>query len=118
MPHRVVHSHPPAAPEADAPRVREAELGLLKDVFAALPAGVTVLDEHGQFVLMNDAAATQLRATDASGGLRGRRETGLELLHSDRALITEEAIGEGASRQVWLTAHRPALIGDRKLLIS
>jgi len=118
MQSRVVNSQPTAAPDADVPRTRESELGLLKDVLAALPAGVTVLDEHGRFILMNDAAATQLRPTDATGGLRSRRETGLELLRNDRALVTEEAIGEGASRQVWLTAHRPALIGDRKLLIS
>jgi c-di-GMP phosphodiesterase Gmr len=118
MQHRVAHSQPTVAPEADAPRTCEAELGFLKGVFAALPAGVTVLDEHGQFILINDAAATQLRATDAAGGLQGRRATGLELVHCDRALTTEEAIGEGPSCQVWLTAHRPVLIGDRKLLIS
>jgi c-di-GMP phosphodiesterase Gmr len=118
MQHRLVHSQPTAAPEADAPRTCEAELGLLKQVFAALPAGVTVLDEHGRFILMNDAAARQLRANDTAGGLQGRRETALELLRSDRAAVAEEAIGEGISRQVWLTSHRPASIGDRKLLIS
>src|SRR5271169_5478658 len=105
MQNRVAHSHPTAAPEADAPRTCETELGLLKDVLAALPAGVTVLDEHGRFILMNDAAATQLRVTDAASALQSRRETGLELLRDDRALITEEAIGEGPSRQVLLTAH-------------
>ena len=118
MQNRFTNSQPTTAPEADAPRTRETELGLLKDVLALLPAGVTVLDEHGRFILMNDAAATQLHPTDAPGGLHSRRQTGLELLRDDRALVAEEAIGEGSSRQVWLTAHRPALIGDRKLLIS
>jgi c-di-GMP phosphodiesterase Gmr len=118
MQHRVAHSLPTAAPEADAPRTCEAELGLLKDVLAQLPAGVTVLDEQGRFILINDAATRQLSPTDAAGGLQSRREAGLELLRDNRAAFTEETVGEGASRQVWLTAHRPALIGDRKLLIS
>ena len=118
MQNRFTNSQPTTAPEADAPRTRESELGLLKDVLALLPAGVTVLDEHGRFILMNDAAATQLHPIDAPDGLHSRRQTGLELLRDDRALVAEEATGEGSSRQVWLTAHRPALIGDRKLLIS
>ncbi len=118
MQNRHAHSHPATAPEADHPRSSEAELVLLKDVLAALPTGVTVLDEHGRFILMNDAAATQLGASDAADALRGRREIGLELLRDNRAVTSEEAIGEGPSRQVWLTAHRPALIANRRLLIS
>jgi diguanylate cyclase (GGDEF)-like protein len=118
MQNHLAHSHPTVGPEADSPRPPEAELGLLTDVLAALPAAVTVLDERGRFILINDAAATQLRVRDAASGLQSRRETGLALLRADRTSTTEEAIGEGPSRQVWLTAHRPALIGERKLLIS
>ncbi|HLG81566.1 MAG TPA: EAL domain-containing protein [Bradyrhizobium sp.] len=118
MQDRLTHLHPAAAPEADPPRSPEAELGLLKDVLAVLPAGVTVLDEHGRFILMNDAATTQLRGNDAGDALHGRRKAGLELLRDNRAAVTEEAIGEGLSRQVLLTAHRPAVIGDRRLLVS
>jgi c-di-GMP phosphodiesterase Gmr len=118
MQNHLAHSHPTAAPEADSPRPPEAELGLLTDVLAALPIAVTVLDEQGRFILVNDAAAKQLRVRDAASGLQSRRETGLALLRADRASTTEETIGEGPSRQVWLTAHRPALIGERKLLIS
>jgi len=118
MQNRLAHSQPAATQEADQPRAPEAELVLLKDVLAALPAGVTVLDEHGRFILMNDAAAKQLRANDAVDAVHGRREAGLELLRHNRTAVTEEAIGEGPSRQVWLTTHRPALIGNRRLLIS
>ena len=73
MQNRLAHSHPTDAPEPDGPRSSEAEHVLLKDVFAALPAGVTVLDEHGRFILMNDAAAAQLRPNDAAGALHSRR---------------------------------------------
>jgi len=118
MQNRLAHSQPAAAPDADHPRSSETEFGLLQDVLAALPAGVTVLDEHGRFVLMNDAASRQLRANDVVGAVHRRREAGLELLRDNRTAVTEEAIGEGPSRQVWLTTHRPALIGNRRLLIS
>ncbi len=118
MQNRHIHLHPTAAPDVDHPRTPEAELRLLKDVLAALPAGVTVLDEHGRFILMNDAATTQLGQSDRASALHGRRVTGLELLRDNRAAVTEEAIGEGLARQVWLTSHRPALIGNRRLLIS
>ena len=40
--------------------VGDSELGILKDVFRMLPSGVTVQDEQGRFLLMNDAAAAQL----------------------------------------------------------
>jgi diguanylate cyclase (GGDEF)-like protein len=117
MQHRAVNSLA-ATTEADVLRAAESELSLVKDVLRLLPAGVTLLDEQGRFILMNDAAAAQLRASGASGALDQRRERGLELLREDRALITEEVIGEGAARQVLLTAHRPAHIDNRKLLIS
>ena len=46
----------------------DAELGILRDVFRMLPAGVTVQDEHGRFLLVNDAAAAQLGM--AAGAVR------------------------------------------------
>ena len=36
------------------------ELSILRDVLRLLPTGVTVQDEHGNFLLVNDAAATLL----------------------------------------------------------
>jgi c-di-GMP phosphodiesterase Gmr len=44
----------------------ESELNILRDVFRLLPAGVTVQDEHGEFVLMNDAATAILEAAAAA----------------------------------------------------
>jgi cyclic di-GMP phosphodiesterase Gmr len=34
-------------------RVAETELNILKDVLRMLPAGITIQDEHGDFVLVN-----------------------------------------------------------------
>ena len=47
--------------EGDSEFADDIELKILRDVFKMLPAGVTVQDEHGRFLLVNDAAAVQLR---------------------------------------------------------
>jgi len=69
---------------------------MLRDVFRMLPGGVTVQDEHGRFLLMNDAAAAQLGMADGrspdSPDLEQRRETGVELLRSGRAVVAEECV--------------------------
>ena len=110
--------------DADRRRAAEAELSLLRDVVRLLPSGVTVQDEQGNFLLINDAAATQfglcIGGPDAlqSPQLNQRSETGLELLRSGRPAVVEESVDAGPSRQVLLTTHRPASISGRKLLIS
>ena len=37
------------------------ELSILRDVFRMLPTGVTVQDEQGEFLLVNEAAAALLQ---------------------------------------------------------
>ena len=89
-----------------------------------LPTGVTVQDEQGRFLLVNDAAAAQLGIAEgqppglASKPLNERREAGLELLRAGRAAVAEECVTGGGGRQVFLTSHRPVLIADRHLLLS
>jgi cyclic di-GMP phosphodiesterase Gmr len=100
----------------------DSELGILRDVFRMLPSGVTVQDEQGRFLLVNDAAAVQLGiaagepAMSLSKEFHHRRETGLELLRAGRAAVAEECVGP--AKQVFLTAHRPVRIADRNLLLS
>ena len=48
------------ASEVDDERARDAELSFFKDVLKHLPAGVTLQDEHGRLLLVNDVAARQL----------------------------------------------------------
>src|ERR1700716_1434628 len=77
------------------------ELSLLRDVFRLLPTGVTVQDEQGRFLLVNDAAATQLGiaagepAAPDSKELTHRRKTGLELLRAGHPAVTEEQFTNG-----------------------
>jgi diguanylate cyclase (GGDEF)-like protein len=121
---RYQHDLQTTATEGDNNLAVDSELSILRDVFRMLPTGVTVQDEHGHFLLVNDAAAAQLGiaagepAAPASKELSHRRDTGLELLRSGRAAVAEESITSGEVRQVFLTAHRPVRIADRNLLLS
>jgi c-di-GMP phosphodiesterase Gmr len=98
----------------------ESELGILMDVFRMLPSGVTVQDEQGQILLMNDAAAAQLGAapSGSSPELDHRRQHCIELLRTGRAAVAEECFTSGTVKQVLLTSHRPVRIADRNLLLS
>ena len=89
-----------SATEGDGPRAVEAELNALKDALMLLPAGVTVQDEDGNLLLVNDVAAAQLgvsqsEAAEPSPQLIQRRSQGLELLLAGRAAVTEESTGDG-----------------------
>ncbi|MGY4316865.1 cyclic di-GMP phosphodiesterase Gmr [Bradyrhizobium sp. JR3.5] len=97
------------------------ELRILRDLLQLLPAGVTVQDEQGQFILVNEAAASQLQlAAGASqpSPVDERHAANLDLLRSGRPVVLEEVLACGASKYVFLTAHRPVQIAGRNLLIS
>jgi c-di-GMP phosphodiesterase Gmr len=114
---------------ADA-RDAEAELNVLREIVRLLPAGVTVQDEEGRFLLVNDAAAAQFRipaqemlagssaAPRAAEALERRRHTCLEVLRTERGAVGEECFGDGPVRRTWLTAYRPVRIADAKLLLT
>jgi c-di-GMP phosphodiesterase Gmr len=109
------------ATNADDP---QPELSLLKDVLRLLPAGVTVQDEHGRIILMNDAAVAQLGKPPESAPtalppqLNQRRTQAAELLREGRTAVAEESVGDGAHKRVLLTSHRPVRIDGRPLLLS
>ena len=117
------HLRLPAAAIEGGPEII-AEPGLLSDVFRMLPHGVTVQDEQGRFLLMNDAAAAQLRMAAAqealapSQELDRRRAAGRELLRAGQTAVTEECIAGGRGKQAFLTTHRPVRIAERNLLLS
>ena len=112
-------------PSATAPDAREfaaeGDPGLLREILRLLPAGVTVQDEEGHFLLINDAAASQLGVTSgaaASKHLNERREKGLELLRAGNTAVSEVAVAGSNGEQVLLSAHRPVRIAGRNLLLS
>ena len=115
------HDFQANATEAGTEGARDTELSILRDVLKLLPTGVTVQDERGDFLLVNDAAAAllQMAATTPALSQPGdRRETCLELLRSGRTAVIEEAVANGTAKQVFLTSHRPIRIAERNLLLS
>ena len=108
----------------DSESAADSELSILRDVFRMLPTGVTVQDEQGRFLLVNDAAAVQLGMAEghssvlSSKPLNARREACLELLRAGRTAVAEECVSVGEGKQVLLTVHRPVRIADRHLLLS
>lgn len=118
-PHK--HDFQAAAIPAENESGPDSELNILRDVFRLLPAGVTVQDERGEFLLANDAGTALLQMTadaPAPSQAADRRETCLELLRSGRAAVLEEAVTSGQTKQVFLTSHRPVRIADRNFLLS
>ena len=63
-PHK--HDLQTAALEAGNEGALDTELRILRDVLRMLPTGVTVQDEHGNFLLVNDAAAALLEMAAAA----------------------------------------------------
>jgi cyclic di-GMP phosphodiesterase Gmr len=124
MQSRTQHDARIAASENESEFALATELRILRDVFRMLPTGVTVQDEQGRFLLVNDAAAAQLGMSGseaeapASKELDHRRKTGIELLRTGRYAVAEECFGRDQARQVLLTTHRPVRIADRNLLLS
>jgi len=106
--------------DANCQDTAEVELGFLKEILRMLPAGVTVQDEHGEFLLTSDAAAGLLGADESSttAYLSRRREVCLQALRSGQTLVTEESLDNDGARQVLLTTHRPVRLAGRNLLIA
>jgi cyclic di-GMP phosphodiesterase Gmr len=115
------HDFQAAATPAGNESTSDFELNILRDVFKLLPTGVTVQDERGEYLLVNDAATVLLEmaaAAPAASQLSDRGETCIELLRTGSSAVLEEAIVSGPAKKVFLTAHRPVQIAERNLLIS
>jgi c-di-GMP phosphodiesterase Gmr len=118
------HQTPPATKPEASEFAAEGDLGLLREVLRLLPSGITVQDEDGRFLLINDAAAAQLGMTAGQSGefnpkhLNERREKGLELLRAGRTATAEFAVTGATGEQILLAAHRPVRIAGRHLLLS
>ena len=118
------HDPRAAAPEGARNSFSQNELSVLSDILRLLPAGVTVQDEQGRFLLMNDAAATLLGAPASSQTpshspeFNRRCEAAVELLRAGQTALVEETITTGPSRQVLLTTHQPVRIAGCDFLLS
>jgi len=125
-------SHPSPAPEETGFSATDtaAELAMLREIVRMLPSAVTVQDDKGDFLLVNDAAAAQFGTTpdrflpDSTTSdflrqaLSHRHATALSLMQSGRTAVFEECINSERDKRVFLTTHRPVRIGAHDLLLS
>ena len=85
---------------------------LLKGILDLLPVGLTVQDEFGSFVLVNDVAATWLDASPiASYAETNSRKGGA-------SSTVEESSSGTAGERTWLTSRKPVRVLDETLLLS
>src|ERR1700728_3276415 len=86
------HGMQAAASATEDELSEENEFGILKDVLRMLPSGITLQDEQGRFLLMNDAAAAQFGIVPAGSSreLDQRRHHCTDLLRHGRATIAAE----------------------------
>ncbi len=103
---------------------------LLNEVVNLLPVGVTVQDEEGRFVLVNDAAAQfwQRPASELRGvapytllpedAARRMRQCDLDRMRSGRIGSEEQGVQVGGETVTLLSSYKPVRIFDETLLLS
>jgi cyclic di-GMP phosphodiesterase Gmr len=104
---------------------------LLNEIVNALPVGVTVQDEEGAILLINDAAAhafgrsvAELQGStpfDIEGQSGGREKLRLQYqqhLRSATQHTEEHAVVDEGSTRTLLTTYKPVRIFDETLLVS
>jgi len=120
-----------SAPEegagADGERSIDFAIGDLHEAIARLPVGVTLQDQQGRFLFVNEAAATQLNLATFSPEssqlfpyeqLKRRQELCAVALRSGEAATSEERIaGQSGDREL-RSSHFPLRVADRPLLLT
>jgi c-di-GMP phosphodiesterase Gmr len=85
---------------------------LLKAIIELLPVGLTVQDDLGRFVLINDVAAARLGAAPMLPRAEANSPKGGE------STTVEETSAGTAEERTWLTARKPVRVLDETLLLS
>jgi c-di-GMP phosphodiesterase Gmr len=85
---------------------------LLKSILERLPVGLTVQDELGRFILVNDIAAARLEDAPIDQHADTNSPSGGE--SNVIGQISEDAAGE----RTWLTWRKPVRVLDETLLLS
>ncbi|WP_407654275.1 putative bifunctional diguanylate cyclase/phosphodiesterase [Bradyrhizobium prioriisuperbiae] len=98
------------------------ELNLLNEIIRMLPIGLTVRDEHGDFLLVNEAAAAHFETT--AKALAEPDTASVETLPGSdappaaAAEVLQHYVTQADGTRVLLTTERPIRISDRTLMLS
>src|SRR5882724_11372744 len=93
---------------------------LLKGIIERLPIGLTVQDDLGRLILVNDLAAARLGASPAE--LTGRLPADAQSQETSPSKggepnTVEESSGGAAGERTWLTSRKPVRVLDEMLLL-
>jgi c-di-GMP phosphodiesterase Gmr len=99
----------------------------LQEAIAQLPVGITLQDQHGRFLFVNEAAGAQLNLATLSldspqhlpyAELKRRQELCVAALRSGEAATSEERItGLSGERDLW-SSHYPLMKAERPMLLT
>jgi cyclic di-GMP phosphodiesterase Gmr len=102
-------------------------IGDLHEAIVRLPVGITLQDQQGRFLFVNEAAGTQLNLATFSAEspqlfpyeqLKRRQELCVAALRSGEAATSEERIsGMSGERDLW-SSHHPLMVAERPLLLT
>jgi c-di-GMP phosphodiesterase Gmr len=96
----------------------------LRGILELLPIGLTVQDENGEFVLVNEVAAVRLNATAEDCNNAAPAECPVDThaaLRPDPMSPTDEPpveVEESAGERTWLTSRRPVQVLGETLVLS
>ncbi len=98
------------------------ELRLLSEIVRMLPIGLTVRDEQGNFLLVNEAAAAHFETTAKALAAPDTASIETQLASEAPPLaaadVLQHYVTQADGTRVLLTTERPVQISDRTLLLS
>ena len=116
-----------ASGEADSGDGEQFAVGDLHEAIVRLPVGITLQDQQGRYLFVNEAAGTQLNLAAFSPDqpqlfpyeqLKRRQELCVETLRSGEAATSEERVaGLSGERDLW-SSHYPLKVAERPLLLT
>jgi c-di-GMP phosphodiesterase Gmr len=124
-----LQSGPEAGHDDNAHPFRHAqtELDVLGAIIRMLPVGLTVQDERGNFLLVNDTAALHLdtpavaldsTTLDAFATTIGGQDSATPAQARAPAILSQQRVMRGQGERVLLTVDRPVSISERTLTLS
>src|SRR5262245_41783229 len=120
--------HAPAAgPHLKGETHASIAIGDLHDVISQLPVGITVQDQQGRFLYVNETAGAHFNLAALStetpqlfpyAQLKRRQELCIEALRTGRGGSSEERFTGVSGEREFLSSHWPIRLADRQLLLT
>jgi diguanylate cyclase (GGDEF)-like protein len=102
-------------------------IGDLHEAISQLPVGITVQDDRGRFLFVNETAGVHFNLATFSDEaphlfpyqeLKRRQELCVETLRAGRSTTSEERVVGLSGERELLSSHQPLKVADRSLLLT